>query len=277
MKFVDKLERKFGRFAVRNLMLYIIILYAAGFLIQRWNPLFYWQYLSLDASAILRGQIWRIVTFLMYPPSDSILWIVLLSYIYFCLGRTLEQVMGTFRFNLYIYLGVFGYVIAAISIYAFSGQLFFLTAGNLYLSMLLAIAAAYPDAEFLLYFVFPIKAKWLGLFYGAMEIYTFIQSDWVVRVAIAMSLLNFLVFFVFLRRPVQRAKQTTKKVIYKAKVNQVKSGPRHRCAICGRTELEDPLLEFRYCSKCEGNYEYCQDHLYTHMHVTKGSDGGEKN
>jgi len=277
MKFVDKLERKFGRFAVRNLMMYIIILYAAGFLIQRWNPMLYWQYLSLDASAILRGQIWRIVTFLMYPPSDSILWLVLLSYIYFCLGRTLEQVMGTFRFNLYIYLGVLGYVIAAIGIYAFSGQLFFLTAGNLYLSMLLAIAAAYPDAEFLLYFVFPIKAKWLGLFYGAMEIYTFIQSGWVVRVAIAMSLLNFLVFFVFLRRPAQRVKQTTKKVIYKAKVNQAKSGPRHRCAICGRTELEDPMLEFRYCSKCEGSYEYCQDHLYTHMHVTKGSDGGEKN
>jgi len=258
-------------------MLYIIILYVVGFFIQLQNPLFYWQYLSLDASAILHGQIWRIVTFLMYPPSDSIFWFALLSYIYFCLGRSLETVMGTFRFNLYIYLGVFGYVIAAIVIYVFSGQVYLLTAGNLYLSMLLAMAAAYPDAQFYLYFAFPVKAKWLGFFYGALVIYDFIQSDWVSRVAIAMSLLNFLVFFIFLRRPAQRAKQTVKKVVYKTQVNQAKSGPRHRCAICGRTELEDPSLEFRYCSKCEGSYEYCQDHLYTHVHVTKGSGGVEKN
>ena len=43
----------------------------------------------------------------------------------------------------------------------------------------------------------------------------------------------------------------------------------HKCAVCGRTEKDDPNLEFRYCSKCEGNLEYCMDHLYTHKHVTK--------
>ena len=80
----------------------------------------------------------------------------------------------------------------------------------------------------------------------------------------------FILFFFLYRKPVQQAKQVKRKVVYQHEVKHSTSGPRHRCAVCGRTELDDPTLEFRYCSKCEGNYEYCQEHLYTHKHVTKG-------
>ena len=93
MNFVNKMEKKFGRYAIHNLMLYLIILYVVGFFIINTNPAFYVRYLSLDAGAILHGQIWRILTYVIYPPSTNIFWLVLASYIYYSLGRTLEQVI----------------------------------------------------------------------------------------------------------------------------------------------------------------------------------------
>ena len=268
MRIIDKLERKLGRFAIPNLMMYIIVLYVIGFVIWTINPEMYINHLCLNAQAIFQGEIWRIVTFLMFPPADSMFMMILLSVIYYSLGHTLETIVGTFRFNLYIGIGVFGYVFAALIIYLIWGQIFVLTAGNLYLSLLLLMAMLFPDTEFLLFFVIPIKAKWLGLAYIGMEIYSILTSTWPEKIAIFMSLLNVIVFFVYIKRPAQQAKQVKRKVIYQSQVQRNTSGPRHRCAICGRTELDVPDMEFRYCSKCEGSYEYCQDHLYTHVHVT---------
>lgn len=270
MSFIDKLERKFGRFAVNNLMLYMIIFYAFGFLLEMTNPGFYYTYLALDAAAILHGQVWRLITFLLAPPSYNVLWLVLLSFIYYSLGRTLEQIWGTFRFNLYILIGILGYILAAIIIYLVWGVSYLLTADNLYLSMLLAFAVTIPDMKFYLYFVIPIKAKWLGVFYGVMIVLEFLQSNGPGRVAILMSLLNFLVFFVGIRKPVQTVNQVKRRHEFTQKMKAgTGSGPRHRCVVCGRTEQDDPNLEFRYCSKCAGNFEYCQEHLYTHVHVTE--------
>ena len=272
MNWMDVLERKFGRFAVRNLMLYLIIFYVFGYMIGMANPGFYYQYLALDASAICRGEVWRIVTFLLWPPATNPLWLALLSFIYYQLGRTLEQMWGTFRFNLYMIIGILGYVLAALIIYFIWGQVYLLTAGNLYLTMLLAFAMTIPDMQFYLYFVIPVKAKWLGIFYGVMIILEFVQSNGPGRVAVVMSVLNFIVFFFSNKRPVQRAKQAKRRRDFTVKMQPKTpgSGPRHRCAVCGKTEQDDPNLEFRFCSKCEGNYEYCLEHLYTHIHVTKG-------
>ncbi len=271
MNIIDKLEKKFGRFAISNLMLYLIIFYLVGYVVQKTDSSIYWNSLSLNAYAILHGQVWRVVTFLMYPPSDNIIWLLLYSFIYYSLGKTLEKVLGTFRFNLYIFLGVLGYVLAAIIIYAIGNTVYLLTADYLYLTMLLALAATFPEMKFYLYFAIPVKAKWLGYFYGILLAYEMLLSNWAGRIQISLSLLNFLVFFVFVRRPVRQAKQTTRKVIYSEKIRKEEAGPRHHCAICGRTELDAPDMDFRYCSKCDGGtYEYCQDHLYTHVHVAKG-------
>lgn len=270
MNWMDKLERKMGRFAVRNLMLYLIIFYLFGFMMQMTNPGFYVQYLSLNAEQILHGQVWRLVTFLIYPPSTNVLWLALLSFIYYQLGRTLESIWGTFRFNLYMIIGVIGYILAAFIIYFAFGQIYLLTADNLYLTMLLAFAMTIPDMQFYLYFVLPIKAKWLGIFYGVMIVLQLFSSDWPGRVAILMSILNFIVFFFSNRKPVQTVKQAKRRHDYTVKMQTAKSTTRHKCAVCGRTEQDDPNLEFRFCSKCTGgNFEYCQDHLYTHVHVTE--------
>ena len=108
MKFLDRLERKIGRFAIPNLMLYLIALFVVGFVVNTVNPLFYIEHLSLDASRILKGEVWRLITYLCYPPSDSIFMALLMCYFYFLLGRLLERIQGTFRFNIYIFTGVFG-------------------------------------------------------------------------------------------------------------------------------------------------------------------------
>ncbi len=274
MNWINKLERRFGRYAVHNLMLYLIVCYAFGYLICMTNYEFYVNWLALDMSAILHGQIWRIVTFLLYPPSTSLIWLLLLSFIYYSLGRALEQMWGTFRFNLYILIGVLGYVLAALVIYVIWGRVYLLTADNLYLTMLLAMALTEPDMQFYLYFILPIRARWLGVFYAVLIALEFFTTNGPGRVAIVLPLINVLIFYLDTRHPVSSARQSRRRRDYtkKMQAGRGKPGmPKHRCAVCGRTELDDPNLEFRFCSKCAGTYEYCQDHLYTHVHVTADS------
>ena len=274
MDFINKLERKFGRFAVHNLMIYLILLQAIGFFLQQTNV--YALYLALDPAAVLHGQIWRLITFLAIPSSSNIFWFVFSAFCFFTIGRLMEQLIGTFRTNLYLLVGIVGIIVGAFIVYFFYGSFWAVVAAasattDLYLTMLLAIATLVPEAQFSLYGIIPIKAKWLGIFYGVILVYQLIQNTWPGRIMLVMTFLNFVLFFLLYHKPAQRAKQTKRKVVYQHQVHRNSSGPRHRCAVCGRTELDDPNLEFRFCSKCEGNYEYCQDHLYTHKHVTKGN------
>lgn len=279
MNWMNKLERKFGKYAIHNLMFYIMILYGVGFIILNINPMFYYQYLSLDASQILHGQIWRILTFLIYPPASDILYFVIAMWLYYSLGTTLERVWGSFRFNLYFFTGVIGHVLAAIIIYIVSGQVFLLGTSYLNWSLFFAFAVTFPDMQFLLFFIIPVKAKWLGILNGIYFIYELVVGNWATRVAIILSIINFLIFFLGSRNMNRvNPKEIKRKTVYKQQVNAAKSDakhPRHKCAVCGRTEFDDENLEFRFCSKCEGTYEYCQDHLYTHKHVTSESHDRE--
>ncbi len=289
MNWISRLERKFGRYAIPNLMYFIIILYGIGFVLDYINPYFYIQYLSLNAAEILHGQIWRIVTFLIQPPSNNLFFLIIALYFYYTIGRALEQIWGSFRFNLYFFTGVLFHVIAALLVYLFTGQVYMLGTSYLNLSLFFAFAAVYPDMEFLLFYIVPVKAKWLAWIDGAFFIWTIIQgflpsyggtysSDRASAFAAAISILNFVIFFVSTRNyaqysPKQQKRQREFKKQMKARPQNHYAAqpdgrvPKHRCAVCGRTELDNPELEFRYCSKCNGNYEYCQDHLFTHEHV----------
>lgn len=280
MNFFRKLEYKYGKYAIRNLMYYIILMYLAGILINLVNPSFYYLYLSLDMNAILHGQIWRVVTFLICPPSSGIFFNLIAMYLYYSLGTTLEQVWGTFRFNVYFFMGVLGHVLAALVIYLVFHISLPLSTYYLNESLLLAFAATFPDTQFWLMAILPIKAKWLGIFIGAQFLYDFIFGGVLNRICIGLSLLNFVIFFLMTRNykkasPMEyKRKQTFKNEMKKATVQKIRL-THHRCAVCGRTEEDDPSLEFRYCSRCEGGLEYCMDHLYTHKHVMKeeGADG----
>lgn len=288
MNWLNKLERKFGRYAIPNLMLYIIIMYGAGYVLQLVNPTFYYTYLCLDAKAILHGQIWRIITFIIQPPSNKLIWVLVSLLLYYFIGKQLEMTWGAFRFNLYFFSGVLFHVIAAILVYLLTGLVLPLGTGYLNMSLFMVFAALYPDLQFMLYFIIPVKAKWLAILDGIYFLYAVVQAFLPAygggmfgifykanALAAVVSMLNFLIFFLgsrnakpYMPGQMKRKHEFKKKVKQASRpVNYYKDGAKHRCAVCGRTELDNPDLEFRYCSKCKGNYEYCQEHLFTHKHV----------
>ena len=192
----------------------------------------------------------------------------------------MERTWGTFRFNVYIFGGIIFTVIGAFILYGVmyavygvpvAGMGAFFSTNYINMAIFLAFAVCYPDMEVLLYFIIPIKMKWMAVVYGVLIIFSLIQTNWAGRVAIIMSLLNFLVFY-FSTRNYKRIspKEIHRRQTFKSQMRQPAGHDgvtKHKCAICGRTELDDPTLEFRFCSKCEGNYEYCQDHLFTHQHI----------
>ena len=287
MNWIDKLERKIGKYAIPNLMWYVIILYGVGFVIDLVNPMFYYTWLALDANAILHGQIWRIFTFLLQPPSSGIIFMIFALYLYYMIGRALEFAWGAFRFNLYFFTGVLFHILAALLAHIIFGWSLPLGTFYLNLSLFFAYAALYPNQEFLLFMVIPVKVKYLAWLdaayfgwtilqaflpaYGGSEIGFIFKAN---ALAAFVSLLNFLIFYMSSRNMRKYApKEVYRRERYKHEVRKARqstaneNGARHKCAVCGRTELDDPNLEFRYCSKCNGNYEYCQDHLFTHTHV----------
>lgn len=294
MKWFYKLERKYGRYAIPNLMYYIIILYAIGFVVYTFGGGFYNNYLSLNAEAILHGQIWRIFTFIIAPPNTSFFFIFFSLYFYYIIGVVLERAWGAFRFNMYFFTGMLLHVIAAIIIYLIFGVNFEFNSYYLNLSLFLAYATINPDAQLLLFFIIPIKIKWIAYFDGLYFILTILSGFlyrflpykiWslasmgiiaspVYATAALMALLNFVVYFfltVNYKRVSPHEIRRKTEFAYKVKSAAVAKtiGGKHKCAVCGRTEKDDENLVFRYCTKCEGNYEYCQEHLYTHQHVSK--------
>ena len=280
MNWLDKLERKLGRYAIPNLTVYLLAGYVIGFAVMNFMPgLLNW--LTLEPGLILRGQLWRIISWVLIPPSSSLISLIFLVLLYYSLGSALERTWGTFRYNVYIFSGILFTVVAAFllygALYLIYGVEFSLSSVGLIstnyitMSIFLAFAAIYPDMEVLLYFILPIKMKWMALVYAAMAVYYFIQGGLATRVAIAASLLNFVIFFLSSRNmrrfgPREQARKAKFKKQPRPHMTYA-GGARHRCAVCGRTELDDPNLEFRFCSKCRGNYEYCQDHLFTQEHV----------
>ena len=287
MNWMNKLERKFGKYAIPNLMYYIIILYVVGFFLSIIKPDFYYQYLSLDAQAILQGQVWRLVTFIIQPPSASIWFMIIALYLYYMIGMELERAWGSFRFNLYFFMGVIFHIVAAMLAYFIFKTSLPIGTGYLNLSLFFAFAALYPNQQFYLFMIIPIKVKWLAWIDGAYFGYAILQAFLPAyggsvlgpiykanALAAFVSLLNFFVFYLSSRNMRRYSpKEVKRKVVYQRQIREAKQvqqyadGARHRCTVCGRTDLTHPDLEFRYCSKCNGNYEYCQDHLFTHEHI----------
>ena len=280
MNWLDKLERKFGRCAIPNLTVYLLVAYVIGFGIVWLMPDLV-SYITLEPALILRGQVWRLITWILVPPTTNLVSLAFLVLLYYSLGTALEHTWGSFRYNVYIFSGLIFTVLAEFGLYVFFlirygvemqlSMIGMVSTNYITMSIFLAFAAIYPDMEVLLYFILPIKMKWMALVYVAMAVYYFITGGIATRVAIGASLLNFVIFFLSSRNmrrfsPKERARKAKFKR-QSAPHMQYSNGAKHRCAVCGRTELDDPCLEFRFCSKCNGNYEYCQDHLFTHEHV----------
>lgn len=282
MNFLNKMERKFGRYAIHNLTKYMIGCYAIGYILLYAGNLFGFSitgYLALSPYHILHGQIWRIISWLLIPPPTSnIVFVLIMLLFYYSLGETLERTWGAFRYNVYILGGVLFTVIGAFLLYFMVGanpllSMTYSMAFSTYyinLSIFLAFAANYPDMQVLFMMIIPMKMKWLAVLDIAYLLYDMVKGGWGIRTVILASLLNFIIYFLSTRnyqrispKEIHRKQQFQRAVHPKMAPGVTK----HKCAVCGRTEKDGDDLEFRFCSKCNGNYEYCQDHLFTHKHI----------
>lgn len=288
----NRLRRKLEKYAIPNLTLYLIICYGIGYLMQFLVPAGY-QYLMLDPFLVLKGQVWRLVTWILIPPDSSNIFFVLITlYLYYSLGGLLERIWGTYKYNVYLFSGLLFTILGAFVLCGYSvlmdaqptmyTGLYLLNNGSavyfgqfstyyINMSIFLACAASIPDVQVLLMFLFPIKVKWLGIVYGIILLVNCIQGGIATWIVVIFSLLNFLVFFLRSKGKmhlsvgqIKRQQEFHQKM---RAAGQTKGITRHKCAVCGRTELDGDDLEFRFCSKCNGNYEYCQYHLFTHEHV----------
>ena len=279
---MSNFEKKFGKYAIKNLSLMLIMCYAVGYLITLVNSDFLW-YLTLNPYAILHGQIWRLFTWIVVPPPESsnLFFILIMLYFYYSLGTTLERTWGTYRYNVYLLSGMLFTVVGSFLMMGFCtifyrvpmsyagevGSLFFSTY-YINMSIFLAFAATFPEVQVLLMFLIPVKVKVLGIIYGGILLVGFLQGNVYSRFAMAASLFNFIVFWISSKNHVHMSpKQVKRRQEFKRDVRRNTGVTKHKCAICGRTEQDGDDLEFRFCSKCEGNYEYCQEHLFTHQHI----------
>lgn len=283
MNFLNRMERKIGKYAIPNLMIYLIAAYCIGFVIYTVNPNFMLM-LTLSPYHILHGQVWRLITWILMPTDTRVFSLLIMALLYYQLGSALERSWGTFRFNVYIFGGMLFTVIGAFILYgiyaaAGTGSLetislissLTFTTNYINLTIFLAFAVMYPEMQILLFFIIPVKMKWMAVVYAVLIAINLILTSWGGRIAIIMSILNFLIFFLSTRNYRRVSpKEIHRKQVFKAQMREPRRGgmvTKHKCAVCGRTELDDPNLEFRFCSKCDGNYEYCQDHLFAHQHI----------
>lgn len=289
---LNRLERKFGKYAINNLTLYLMIAYAIGYLLMIIKPEMYYL-LEMNPALIMKGQVWRLFTWICTVPQDISIFLIFMFLFYYWIGTTLERYWGTFRYNLYMLSGWFSMTVGAMIIYfitSAAGHPISMSVSTYYINMasFLAFATLFPNAQVMLYMIIPIKIKWVAyvdVALIALELFQYIRllgysgaelliagiykSDvWAMIFSIIMALLNFIVFFLWTRNYKKISPSEIKrKKTYQREVRQNVGITKHKCAICGRTEEDDANLVFRFCSKCEGNYEYCQDHIFTHEHV----------
>lgn len=280
---MSKFEKRFGKYAISNLSLILILCYVVGYFIELVNADLL-LYLTLNPYAILHGQIWRIFTWIIIPPSSLDPFTIIMLLFYYNIGTSLERTWGTYRYNVYLLSGMLFTVLGSfvwLAIEYFVGGpvmnlSYISTIASLYfstyyinMSIFLAFAATFPEVQVLLMFIIPVKVKWLGILYGLVLVYDFLfAGSLVTRIAIASSLLSFVIFFFTSRSHIHMSpKQMKRRAEFKQDIRRNSRVTKHKCAICGQTEDDDPGLEFRFCSKCNGNYEYCQQHLFTHTHV----------
>ncbi|OON96467.1 MAG: hypothetical protein ATN36_00740 [Epulopiscium sp. Nele67-Bin005] len=267
MEFLNKLERKFGKFAIPNLMFYLLFGQGVAFILTLLNPyvrtdfMFSWDH-------IMAGEFWRLITFIFIPSSTSTFWFIIMVFIYYSIGSQLERWWGTFNFNFYYFISVLATIIVC-ALLGIRGNI----ATYINQSLFLSFATLVPEATFYLYFIIPVKAKYLVVFYFLLFGVEIWHGGITSFLLIAASLTGYIIFFgipaikgqrmKIKAAPAQKAYKEARKNVPKGSAPPIKVAF-HKCSTCGKTELDDPELEFRYCSTC--NKEYCIDHLGSHEH-----------
>ena len=315
---MKKLRRNFERFCYKNrnrgipnLMLYVVIGSGIVYLLSLMNggSLLY-DLLAFNKTKILQGQVWRLISYIFtYTIGGSPILVIVSLFCFYSLGRHMESIWGTFRFNLFYLSGIllmdiFAMICcptlpaeiapgeAAAYYEALSYQLFYEGRMVYYLNLTLLIAYAtlFPDAQFIILFILPVKAWIMGLLYLALnliEIYNLCYPNFLFPHCLfpLVGFANYLLFFgkdvanllpTFWRAKLARGSNKQHRSEKQAPIPFRPANPSaerkqtnytHRCSVCGRTDVSNPELEFRYCSRCQGYHCYCQDHISNHTHI----------
>ena len=299
---LKNLRKRFERFCYRhrnkgipNLMLYVVLGSAAVYLLSmvaNTDILYNWLY--FDRDLILQGQVWRLFSYALTYDGGNIVFTAIGLICYYSLGRAMENQWGTLRFNLFYLSGILLMDAYALIVGAFLGDeyswflSYMVDISYLNMSLFLGYATLYPDSHFLLFFIIPVKAWIFAVIDLVMILYNLIVYPFPFNLFPVVALANYFLFFGkdvanifpvswrvnFRRLFKKKGKKGEPKVVpfpsagsYQATVATPKEPYTHRCTVCGRTDISDPDLEFRYCSRCKGYYCYCIDHISNHTHI----------
>ena len=308
MNFLNKMERKFGKYAIRNLPLVIVICFAIGYFLVGFAPEIYLRLYFSPYDIMVNHEFWRLFTWVFSPPEQLTFLSLIMLFFYYVFGQAIERGIGTFLFNVYILGGWLLNTLTALGVSIF----YYVKYGNspefelwsffnngmemmsfMIYSIFLGFALVYADSMVLFFFVLPMKASWLAYIDMIYLAFRFVDATSLLsRVSIIAYLVNFFILTLLMRNYTKNRRHASRNQrkhqrTYNSQVIEFdrargmrNSGSaktitpdgtnvitRHKCAVCGSSELDDPKLEFRFCSKCNGNYEYCNHHLYTHEHV----------
>lgn len=260
------------------------------------------QFVSFYPELILRGQIWRLITFVFAPlpvGGESMLsqtifgrtfLFALMTFFYYWIGTSLERQWGSTRFTVFYGLGVLFNIAAGMILYLSfpfraTGALlgYYVETANMYyvnMSLFFSFATLYPDMQVNLYGIIPLKVKWLALidlvFFGYAIVSPLMSGQWLWALMPIVAILNYLIFFwedlintLGYKRAQVRHRTSAQTINFKKAQKELRErrGYLHKCAVCGVTDQDDPNMEFRYCSKCSGYYCYCANHINNHSHV----------
>ena len=285
MKAIDRFCYKHPKLGIPDLMKYIVLANAAVFVLDLFTNNFFTYLLMFHYESIMHGQVWRLLTFILVPSIGgagsvgaglmiNVLLFAMTSFFYYSIGTTLERYMGSTKFTVFYALGVifnmvFGLVThAGVNMYYINMSMFF------------SFAVLYPETRVLLYGIIPLKIKWLAWLDAALfayDIVTYLRYGYVLMALMPIvAILNFFLFFggellggAKYKKDVFAHKTSRQTVNFKKAQKDIKQrkGYLHKCTVCGITDADHPNMEFRYCSKCNGYYCYCMDHINNHAHV----------
>ena len=252
MNWIDKLQKRFGGLAVPNLALYMVAGQVIIFGMEAAGRLDISK-LYLNPLLVLNGEVWRVVSFMFIPferGGGSIIFLLFAWYIFWMTSQALEAQWGTFKYNLYIWCSLIFTVLGSLLFpqYYYENR-------YLYITVLFAFATLYPNFEFLLFFVLPVKVKWIAWIGAGFIALQFLNSPWSVRMMIFAGLANYALFFG--RDLYQAMYYRQRRMEHQKKAQVAAEEAFHTCGTCGATDKSNPERTFRYvegqgiCNVCQ--------------------------
>lgn len=278
---LDRFCYQHPKLGISNLMKYIAIGNVAVYVVDMLTGGYASLYLIFHPALVLQGQVWRLFTFIFVPVSGyspgnffSLLFFAMSTFFYYWIGTALERQWGSTRFTVFYFLGVVLNLLVGF-VFQSSASMYYVN-----MSMFFSFATLFPNMQVMLYGIIPLKVKWLAWFDAAFFAYNIVRfllaGAWGLAMFPIIALLNYFIFFwddlmgLLNRGRARMAHKTNPQTINFKKAQkevQQRKGYLHKCAVCGITDADDSNMEFRYCSKCNGYYCYCMNHINNHTHV----------